>query len=150
PLLAVQLLQHNTRLHFAFVGEVREGLSDTLRSAAEETGVSDRLHFVGNVPREDLQHFLSTADASAILYSPRTSENLRLAMPNKLFDSLGAGVPCVAAEGSAAAEYLQRQGMGAVFADGDAMSLAAALESVISDGGFRERVSAAASSFHWP
>ena len=150
PLLAVRLLQHDTRMHFAFVGVVRGAMSDTLRDAAEAAGVLDRLHLVDNVPRDELQHFLSSADASAILYSPRTSENLRLAMPNKLFDALGAGVPCVAALGTAAADYLQDEGVGLGFADDDAMSLAASLEAVISDRSLRKRVHDMVPGFLWP
>lgn len=150
PLLAVQLLQRDPRVHFAFVGVVKGTMADTLSRAAEDAGVLDRLHLVGSVPMEELQHFLSTADVSAILYSPRTSENLRLAMPNKLFDALGAGVPCVAAAGTAAAEYLEHEGLGHEFADGDPGSLAAAIETVLADTTLHDRVRQSAPRFLWP
>ena len=150
PLLAIDLLKSDPDLHFAFVGRVGGGLADVLADAAEERSVTDRLHFVGSVPIGELQHFLSTADASAILYSPKTSENLRLAMPNKLFDSLGSGVPCVATAGTAAADYLEKEGLGLGFVYGDAASLAQALRSIMGDDGYGRRALERAADSLWP
>ena len=55
-------------------------------------------HFVPPVSPEELTGFIGEADFSLILYSGQRFRNLTLAMPNKLFDSLAAGVPVVAAQ----------------------------------------------------
>ncbi|GAB2607620.1 glycosyltransferase [Pseudactinotalea suaedae] len=149
PLLAVELLVSMPELHFAFVGTVRGNLHDLLDEAAADRGVRDRLHFTGNVGRGQLQHFLTTADVAAILYSPDTSENLRLAMPNKLFDALSAGLPGVATAGTAAAEYLEREGLGQAFVDGDAESLASAIRAVLGDERMRGNAANSAESAVW-
>ncbi|MBB5788410.1 glycosyltransferase [Jiangella mangrovi] len=150
PELAVELLAKSPQLHVAFVGEVRQQQDEKLYELAEPLGVRDRLHFVPPVPGNELVSFLRDADASLIMYSPKTSANLRLAMPNKLFDALAAGLPVVATEGTAAADYVEKEQLGATFADGDATQMAAAVEAVLRDEQMPQRIADRYAEFVWP
>lgn len=147
PGLAIDILRAQPDLHFVFLGEVRvDGLKDRfLRSSGE---VQDRLHFVEPVPPEHLRSFIGSADATVILYSPRTSLNLELTMPNKLFDSLGAGLPVVVAAGGELARFVRESGLGEVFDDGDGLSAASAIRRVL-DSDLRSRCKSRQRDFWW-
>jgi glycogen(starch) synthase len=56
-----------------------------------------------------------------------TCENHRLAMPNKLFQAVAAGVPVVAADIGALGELVRSRGIGVVYRPGSPDSLVAAL-----------------------
>jgi glycosyltransferase involved in cell wall biosynthesis len=60
-----------------------------------------------------------------------TCENHRLALPNKLFHAVRAGVPVVAADLSAIAEVVHRHGIGVLYTPGNAASLAAAVRDAV-------------------
>lgn len=149
PELAVDLLSAHPELHFAFIGEVRQEQDELVGQRARALGVADRLHFVDPVPVEVLTEFLTSADVSVILYSAETSANLRVAMPNKMFDSLAGGVPVIAADGTAAADYVVGQRLGAAFKDGDGVDLADAVRSVLADNALRAHVRERADEFTW-
>jgi glycosyltransferase involved in cell wall biosynthesis len=58
-------------------------------------------------------------------------ENHRLALPNKLFHAVRAGVPVVAADLPAMAGVVRRHGIGVLYRPGDAASLAAAAREAV-------------------
>lgn len=149
PELAVDLLAQSPMLHVAFVGEVRDGLENVLLDRARELGVSDRIHLVPPVPGRQLVEFVRSADVSLILYSPRRSKHLELTMPNKLFDSLAAGLPVVATEGLAPARYVTEHGLGVTFTDGDVDSLAAAVATALDDVELARRTVASRADYLW-
>lgn len=150
PELAIPLLEKFAELHVAFVGEQRYGQGELLTSMAAAAGVSDRLHLVPPVPVAQLEGFVAAADVSLILYSPATSLHLAVTMPNKLYDSLAAGVPVVATAGTAPGQFVVAENLGASFLDGDPDSLAAAVRGVIGDGALRSRVGSRRSAARWP
>ena len=79
--------------HLVFLGY---GLLEaTLRAAAAEPGLAGRVHVLKAVAPEVLDRWVSGADVGMCTVLPSTL-NHRISTPNKLFESIGAGVPVVA------------------------------------------------------
>jgi glycosyltransferase involved in cell wall biosynthesis len=78
--------------HLVFLGS--GDLREALEELAERLGSSERVHFMPPVPPADLLDWIAPADVAAMPILP-TSLNNRLSTPNKLFESLAAGVPVV-------------------------------------------------------
>ena len=72
-------------------------LEDTLRARAAERRFGGRIHVLDAVPPDELLDWISTADVDAIPLQP-TTLNHRLCTPNKLFESIAAGVPVVVSD----------------------------------------------------
>lgn len=73
--------------HVAFLG--KGPLAETVNRYAERTG---RIHRVNPVPHDRVVPFISTADFGLCLIEP-VSRSDELALPNKLFECLAAGLP---------------------------------------------------------
>ena len=111
----VALLVRIPSLHIVLVGiEADSERYQQLAGVAAGEGVATRLHAVEAQPREELVAFLRSADVSLITYPPE-GEHLRVTLPNKLFDSLAAGLPIVAAAGTAAVSFARSLGVGVEF-----------------------------------
>lgn len=77
-------------------------------------------------------------------------ENHRLALPNKVFHAVRAGVPVVAADLPELRRLVTSYGIGALYRPGDAESLRGALEAVAADyAGLCERVARARDELNW-
>lgn len=77
-------------------------------------------------------------------------ENHRLALPNKVFHAVRAGVPVVAADLPELRRLLTAHGIGALYRPGDPRSMRAALQQVIDDyAGLCARVLAAREQLNW-
>ena len=79
-----------------------------------------------------------------------TCENHRLALPNKVFHAVRAGVPVVAADLPELRRLVTAYGIGALYRPGDAASLRAALETVTADyPGLCARARRARAELNW-
>jgi glycosyltransferase involved in cell wall biosynthesis len=79
-----------------------------------------------------------------------TCENHRLALPNKVFHAVRAGVPVVAADLPELRRLVTSYGIGALYRPGDAASMRGALETVAADyAGLCERVARARDELNW-
>jgi glycosyltransferase involved in cell wall biosynthesis len=77
-------------------------------------------------------------------------ENHRLALPNKVFHAVRAGVPVVAADLPELRRLVTAHGIGALYRPGDPGSMRAALQQVIDDyAGLCARVLAARAQLNW-
>jgi glycosyltransferase involved in cell wall biosynthesis len=150
PHTAVDLAAEVPDIHVAFVGEADEGVVEQLKETARARGVDERLHFVPAVPATELTGFLADADLSVILYTAEGARNLELTMPNKLYDSLAAGLPIVAASGSAAADFIVAEGLGHVYDASHPAQIGAAVRQLLADGNARERARQRSAEFIWP
>jgi glycosyltransferase involved in cell wall biosynthesis len=121
------------RWHLALVGPGGARHLDTVVARAAALGVGDRLHRLPAVPAESLPVYLRTADVGA---HPLLDNclNHRLAMPNKLFDYLFAGLPVAVTEGTVMAEFVTRLGHGATFAPDRPATVAAAIAELVGRG----------------
>lgn len=85
------------RPHLYLRGVTASGFRKVLEALAAEVGVSDRLHFLAPIPPNDLIAQMAQFDVSFIGETGHTS-NRQIALVNKLFSSLTAGVPIIASD----------------------------------------------------
>jgi glycosyltransferase involved in cell wall biosynthesis len=97
-------------------------LRDDLHGIARESGVADRVRFVGHVPAADVQGWLSIASLT-VLASREEPFGAVVA------EGLAHGVPCVCSSGAGAAVLIDRTSCGVVVPPGDVAAFAAALRS---------------------
>mgnify|MGYP003329325927 CR=1 FL=1 len=99
---------------------------------ADSLGVRDRLHIVPPVPSTQVVSYLSTANVGVHPLLPG-SPNHEMALPNKLFEYLHAGLPVVVSDCTAQVEFLEEHPVGLVHRAGDAHDLARAVTDVLAD-----------------
>ena len=118
--------------HLAFLGY--GPLEEMLRSAAAEPALAGRVHVLKAVSPEVLDQWVSGADVGMCTVLPSTL-NHRISTPNKLFESIAAGVPVVGSDFSTMREILidNAEGpLGAVCDPTDPGAVAAAIDSILS------------------
>ena len=110
---------------------------------------------LGPVAPGEVVSVVADADLSAVLIEP-VCESYRLSMPNKLFESLRAGVPVLASDLPELGGFVRRHGVGALVShDASPEELAATLDAITPDqlGRWRAAIPAAleeASGRHGP
>lgn len=114
-----------------------EAYVETLRDQARKMGVEKRVYFLPPVPANQVCSFVSDADVGVSLLRNNCLNN-QLALPNKLFEYLQAGVPVVVNAPSEKAELVLTYKVGETFLDGDAAGLAKALNLILADAGTRQ------------
>jgi glycosyltransferase involved in cell wall biosynthesis len=138
-------------VHLAFLGDAEPRYGTTLRRAAREHGVQDRVSFLPSVPLEELLANTAQADVGVTLLQD-TCENHRLALPNKLFEYLAAHVPVVASALPETLSLIERHGVGWCVPPGDPAMLAQALGLALERRGdpeLRSRLASAAEELSW-
>ena len=91
-------------------------------SRAEVIGAADRLHIRDFVPADQLLHYISTADVAVIPYL--STGNTEIALPNKLFEAIQAGLPVIASNMRSLSRLVTEFGIGEVFEAGVPSDLA--------------------------
>jgi glycosyltransferase involved in cell wall biosynthesis len=114
-----------------------------IRRLAKPLGA--RARFLGFVGPDALPVYTAGADLGALLIEPLT-ESLRLALPNKLFEYLMAGVPVLAGPGPEVRRVVERYDVGLVADPADADAVTAALRRGLFDETARTRWRANAAS----
>jgi glycosyltransferase involved in cell wall biosynthesis len=138
-------------VHLAFLGDPEPGYGATLRRAAHEHGVQDRVSFLPSVPLEELLADTAQADVGVTLLQD-TCENHRLALPNKLFEYIAARVPVVASALPETLSLVESYGVGWCVPPGDPATLAQTLSLALSRRGdpeLRGRLASAAEELSW-
>ena len=99
---------------------------------AEVMGVSDRVHCLDPVPPEDIISFLRTADVGV---HPLIGglPNHEMALPNKLFDYLFAGLAVVVSDVELMGAFVRENGVGTWFEPSDTKDCARAIERALAD-----------------
>ncbi len=113
-----------TPLRLAIVGPVTE----QERSLAEQHSITRLVSFVPPVPRREAYQHQIDADALLLVTAP----GVRSVATSKLYDYIGAGRPILAlAEGNAAAETVERFGLGVTAAPDDPRAIAEGLRELM-------------------
>lgn len=111
---------------------LRLELPITLIGPADETWLSrfdpGRAVVRPPLPVDDVDGLLTTAGLALVTHSDRWA-NHRLAMPNKLFHAVRAGVPVVATDVGELGKLVRRYGVGELYRPGDGADLARAVAS---------------------
>lgn len=109
--------------HLVFVTNAVGGYRDELSAQAEELGVGSRVHFAPFVAPEAVTAYIASSTLSLIALS-RDVINYEIALPNKLFQALHAGVPVVVSDNPEMKRFVETHGVGEVYTGGDAASMA--------------------------
>ncbi len=136
---AAARLSGDARIHIALVGD-GDRKQDLIDRAAE-LGVAN-VSFSGPIPKRDVPSWLARADACLLTY--QDAPLFGGAMPNKLFDYMGAGRPILAAiPDGEAARAIRTAGCGIVTPAEDAAALADAITALADDRDEARRMGAA-------
>lgn len=128
--LMLEAMSKLPRAHLALVvGEVTAYIQGLLDSASEYN-LEGRLHAAPFVPPEGVVSYLRGTDLTLIPLS-RDVKNYDVTLPNKLFQSIQAGVPVVVSDSPAMARFVREHGVGEVFEGGSPTSLAEAIHKVL-------------------
>jgi glycosyltransferase involved in cell wall biosynthesis len=138
-------------VHLAFLGDPEPGYGAALRGHIAARGMDERVGLLGSVALDDLLAHTAEADVGVTLLQD-TCLNHRLALPNKLFEYIAAGVPVVAAALPETQRLVKHHGVGWCAQPDDPAAVAAALRLALRDGrdpGLRERIGRAAEELSW-
>jgi glycosyltransferase involved in cell wall biosynthesis len=105
------------------------GQAGRLLTQATELGVADRLHLLDPVRPDEVSAFVASADVG--LLPLRHFGSHEMALANKLFEYLYAGIPVLVSDCKAQAEFVRSHGVGAVHVADDASSFAAELRALL-------------------
>ena len=112
------------RLCFMGYGRLEGGCGQQAAAAP------DRIFVLPPVPPDDLLPWTASADVTFVGQPPRTL-NQRLNLPNKLFESLMAGVPVVVSADNAQCRLTSEEGVGACADIDSPRAIAEALASIL-------------------
>jgi glycosyltransferase involved in cell wall biosynthesis len=146
-------IQRLPGVHLAFLGDPEPGYGEILREEIRARGIEERVTLLASVPLEDLLAHTAEADVGVTLLQD-TCANHRLALPNKLFEYIAAGIPVVASELPEMRSLIERHGVGWCVPPGDSKTLAETLDEALrrrcTDPELHERLSRAAAELSWP
>lgn len=126
---AVEALGHLPEVHLALLTNSTGKYLAELKRTARRGGASGRLHVHPYVPPSEVTSFLRGANAGLI---PLTRYgNTELCLPTKLFEYLHAGIPVVGTSLEALSAFVEQQGCGVTFPEGDVAALARAVRTVL-------------------
>jgi len=96
-------------VHLAVLGD-GPALSE-LQSRARQMGVSDRVHWLGSVPYNELHSYTCGADLGLCLIEP-LSLSYEYALPNKLFEYMNARIPSIVTDLPAMRQHIEKYPVG--------------------------------------
>ena len=131
--------------------ERRRGYIEECRARARAIRVEDRVDFLPLRAGDDLIQYISGADVGIIPFV-KTPLNIYYSLPNRLFEMIAAGLPVIASDLPCIREIIEQYDVGVVYGCDSARSVAAALDSVISDdnyGWYSQNAAAAAQVLTW-
>jgi glycosyltransferase involved in cell wall biosynthesis len=128
--LAVEALRLLPAVHLATVGPRYSVTAEAMKHLADEYGLSDRLHLVDPVPSQTVVSFIADADASVIAVQ-NVCLSYAFSFPNKLLESVFAGVPVAAADLVEMRRFLEAHPVGVLMDETDPHAIAAALRELL-------------------
>lgn len=92
-ILILKAIQKNNNYHLVIIGD--GNFKSELEHFVDLNKINDKVTFVGEVDYKDLHSYTCSADLGLCLFEP-ISKSYELALPNKLFEYMMAGIPCIA------------------------------------------------------
>lgn len=117
-------------VHLVMLGFGERRYVDGLLARATALGVQHRVHEAGAVPGPQVPQALADADV-AVVYVRPICLSYEFSLPNKLFESIHAGLPIVAADLPDTAALVRELGVGEIFDAQTPEELADAVTSVL-------------------
>jgi len=128
--LCVRALAELPAVHFAMVGPRHADTETAVLQTAHELELEDRVHLVDPVPHDEVMRFISSADCSVIAIQ-NTSLNNNFCFPNKLLDSVLAGLPVAVSNLVELRCFVLEHQVGVVMDESDPRSIAAAIKTLL-------------------
>jgi glycosyltransferase involved in cell wall biosynthesis len=138
-------------VHLVFLGDPERGYAQALRRAIARHNVQERVRLLPGVPLADLLAHTAEADVGVTLLQD-TCLNHRLALPNKLFEYIAAGVPVLAADLPETRRLVEHHGVGWCVTSDDPIAVADALRVALHgprDPALSARLASAAAELTW-
>lgn len=127
-------------------------LRDVLKQTTIDEHIESRVHFLDPVPPDEVVAYARTADIGVTLLED-VCLNHRLALPNKLFEYLTAGLPVIASDLPEIRKVVRGYHVGQVVRPGNRDDLVAALKQAVLDRALREQwqnnIPKALETFNW-
>lgn len=124
-----------------------------LRALATELNLNERVHFLPPVPHAAVTTIARHATLALVPFQ-NTCLSHYLTIPNKIFESLHAGLPVVASDFPELRRIVETHGVGRVCDASDPAALALAIDDVVSDPAeyeqMRKNAAEAARAYAWP
>lgn len=127
---AVEALVDLPGVHLAVVAVPHREIAAarSLHKLAVRLGVADRLHLLDPVRPDEVAAYLRTADVGLLPIHHYGSHEV--ALPNKVFEYLHAGIPMLVSDTRATAEFVEKHGVGAVHVAKDTASFVSAFRDI--------------------
>lgn len=116
-----------------FMGRGRHGVKEQLEILIADEGMQDRVRIVPPVPYEELLDWTASADIGLIIYEPERSLNIRMCLPNKIFEYLMAGLPVLSSRLDAVGEIIQERAVGRIVSSLAPEEVGTALRAMLTD-----------------
>ena len=112
-----------------------------LKENVKKLKIEDRVTFKDKMPYEELYHFTLQADAGLSL-DKDTNINYRFSLPNKIFDFIHAGVPCIVSDLVEVKRVVSDYGVGAVVTSHNPKEMASQIKAFFEGESPKERLKA--------
>lgn len=144
---ALRLLPEH--VHLATLGTIVKEYRERIRGYPDEIGVRHRVHFFDPVPYARLTMVSSGANLSLMALDPSLT-NDRLSLPNRVFDSIAAGLPIVTPDVPDISRIVNERQIGVAAAVNEAACWAQAITAALAaELEMRPRVLRAAKELVW-
>ncbi len=127
---ALPLVGSTLPAHLAIAGG--GDLDEELRARAMTAGVADRVHFLGNLPHDEVGAWFAAADA-AVVPSVRDDSGNVDGLPNTVLEALASGTPLVSTPAGGIAGVVEDGRTGLIVPERDPRALATALAALLRD-----------------
>jgi glycosyltransferase involved in cell wall biosynthesis len=149
---SIEALRFAPEMELVLLGDGEPSYFDILRQLARQHGVAERVKFVDPVRPAEVSATLGTADLSLVLIQD-AGLSYRLSAPNKLFESVHAGVPMVGCDLPEIRAVVARYECGLIVDQASPRSIAEGARRILGDPALRERFArgarAAAQQLNW-